>query len=145
MVLMAGFNLCDHRIQDFYPDQVGMEATQPTVVTVVGQTGALIDGYTIGHIGTFFGRRSTMLMSCVLGSAIAPAYILPQNMSLAACALLEQFLVDGLNPGTNLPSQAFPSHAMLPHSWTTLLACKAWVFRLGHDLIHHRRAISVTT
>ncbi|KAF4769138.1 hypothetical protein HAV15_008905 [Penicillium sp. str.  len=73
MVLMAGFNLCDHRIQDFYPDQVGMEATQPTVVTVVGQTGALIDGYTIGHIGTFFGRRSTMLMSCVLGSAISPA------------------------------------------------------------------------
>ncbi|KAJ5192860.1 hypothetical protein N7449_009002 [Penicillium cf. viridicatum] len=95
IVLMAGFNLCYHRSQDFYPvfleDQAGMEATQPTVVTVVGQIGALIDRYAIGYIGTFFGRRLTMLMSCVLGGVIIPAYILPQNMSLAACALLENF------------------------------------------------------
>lgn len=95
IVLMAGFNLCYHRSRDFYPvfleDQAGMKATQPTVVTAVGQIGALIGGYAIGYIGTFSGRRLTMLMYCVLGGAIVPAYILPQNMSLAACTLLENF------------------------------------------------------
>lgn len=94
IVLMAGFNLCYHRSQDFYPvfleDQAGMGTTQPTVVTVVGQIGALIDGYTIGYISTFFGRRLTMLMCCILRGAVVPAYILSQNMSLAA-ALLENF------------------------------------------------------
>ncbi|KAJ5335297.1 hypothetical protein N7452_007700 [Penicillium brevicompactum] len=100
IVLMTGFNSCSHGSQDFYPtflkDQVGMDATQTTVVTVVGQIGALIGGCTIGYISTFFGRRLTMLVSCVFGGAIIPAYILPRNMSLAACAFFEQFFVGGV-------------------------------------------------
>jgi SHS family lactate transporter-like MFS transporter len=100
IVLMTGFNSCSHGSQDFYPtflkDQVGMDATQTTVITVVGQIGALIGGCTIGYISTFFGRRLTMLVTCVLGGAIIPAYILPRNMSLAACAFFEQFFVGGV-------------------------------------------------
>ncbi|KAJ5197890.1 uncharacterized protein N7498_007007 [Penicillium cinerascens] len=40
VVLMRGFNSCSHGSQDFYPtflkDQVGMDATDTTVITVVG-------------------------------------------------------------------------------------------------------------
>ncbi|KAJ5573026.1 hypothetical protein N7450_010010 [Penicillium hetheringtonii] len=100
IVLMTGFNSCSHGSQDFYPtflkDQVGMDATQTTVITVVGQIGALIGGCTIGYISTFFGRRLTMILSCLLGGAIIPAYILPRNMSLVASAFFEQVFVGGV-------------------------------------------------
>ncbi|KAJ5119056.1 hypothetical protein N7448_010764 [Penicillium atrosanguineum] len=60
--------------QDFYPtflkDQVGMDATDTTVITVLN-----------------------VLLSYILSGAIIPASILPRNMSLAACAFFEQFFV----------------------------------------------------
>lgn len=100
IVLMTGFNSCSHGSQDFYPtflkDQVGMDVTDTTIITVVGQIGALIGGCSIGYISTFLGRRLTMLVSCVLGGAIIPAYVLPRNMSLVASAFFEQFFVGGV-------------------------------------------------
>ncbi|RMY63962.1 hypothetical protein D0863_10166 [Hortaea werneckii] len=61
VVLMAGFNSISHGTQDFYPtflkDQLGFGATQTTVVTVVGQIGALIGGTVGGYVSTFTGRR----------------------------------------------------------------------------------------
>lgn len=100
IVLMTGFNSCSHGSQDFYPtflkDQVGMDATQTTVITVVGQIGALIGGCSIGYISTFFGRRLTMMVSCVIGGAVIPAYILPRDMSLVASAFFEQIFVGGV-------------------------------------------------
>lgn len=81
-----------------------MDVTQPTVVTIVGQIDALTDGYTIRYIITFFGKHLGILAclclvcwepwKCHYPYTIIPTYILPQNMSLSACALLEQFLVD---------------------------------------------------
>jgi SHS family lactate transporter-like MFS transporter len=100
VVLMTGFNSCSHGSQDFYPtflkDQVEMNATQTTVVTVVGQLGALLGGATIGYISTFFGRRLTMICACIFGGSIIPAYILPRNMSLVASAFFQQFFVGGV-------------------------------------------------
>ncbi|KAL1961774.1 hypothetical protein VTN77DRAFT_1061 [Rasamsonia byssochlamydoides] len=100
VILMTGFNSCSHGSQDFYPtflkDQVGMSPTETTVVTVVGQLGALIGGATIGYISTFFGRRLSMICACILGGAIIPAYVLPRNMSLAASAFFQQFFVGGI-------------------------------------------------
>ncbi|KAJ5820191.1 hypothetical protein N7474_005782 [Penicillium riverlandense] len=100
VVLMTGFNSCSHGSQDFFPtflkDQVGMGATDVTVITVVGQIGALLGGCTIGYISTFFGRRLTMLVSCVLGGALIPAYVLPRTMSLVASVFFEQFFVGGV-------------------------------------------------
>lgn len=100
VVLMTGFNSCSHGSQDFYPtflkDQVGMGATNTTVITVVGQVGALLGGCTIGYISTFFGRRLTMMVSCVLGGALVPAYILPRTMSLVAGVFFQQFFVGGV-------------------------------------------------
>ncbi|KAJ5153356.1 uncharacterized protein N7482_009834 [Penicillium canariense] len=100
VVLMTGFNSCSHGSQDFYPtflkDQVGMDATDTTIITVVGQIGALVGGCTIGYISTFFGRRLTMLVACVLGGALIPAYTMVRSMSLVASAFFEQFFVGGV-------------------------------------------------
>lgn len=99
IVLMSGFNAVSHGSQDFYPtflkDQVGMDATDTTIVTVVGQIGAICGGCFFGYISTFLGRRLTMLISCVIGGALVPAYTMPRDMSLTAAAFFEQFCVMG--------------------------------------------------
>lgn len=66
-----------------------------TVITVVGQIGALMGGWMIGYISTFCGRRLTMMTGCICGGAMIPAYILPRNMSLVASAFFQQFFVGG--------------------------------------------------
>lgn len=100
VVLMTGYNSCSHGSQDFYPtflkDQVLMGATDVTVVTVVGQIGALLGGMTVGYVSTFFGRRGTMMCVCIIGGALIPAYTLPHNMNLVASAFFEQFCVGGV-------------------------------------------------
>ncbi|KAI9874502.1 MAG: hypothetical protein M1830_009679 [Pleopsidium flavum] len=100
VIVMTGFNSCSHGSQDFYPtflkNQVRMGATDVTVVTVVGQIGALIGATTIGFISTFSGRRLAMMTACILGGALIPAYTLPRNMSLVASAFFEQFFVGGV-------------------------------------------------
>lgn len=100
VVLIAGFTSCTHGSQDFYPtflkDQVGMSKTGATIVTIVGQIGALIGGTVIGYTSTYLGRRLTMMLACIGGGALIPAYILPHNMSLIASAFFEQFFVAGV-------------------------------------------------
>lgn len=73
-----------------------LNATEVTVISVVGQIGALIGGTTLGYISTFFGRRLTMCTACVLGGAILPAYVLPHSMKLVASAFFLQFFVGGV-------------------------------------------------
>lgn len=100
IVMMSGFNAVSHGSQDFYPtflkDQVGLGANNLTIVTIVGQIGAIVGGCTFGYISTFFGRRLTMLIACVIGGALVPAYTRPHNMSLTAAAFFEQFAVMGV-------------------------------------------------
>ena len=97
VVLMAGFNACSHGSQDFYPtflkDQVGFGPTDVTVITVVGQIGTLIGAVVFGFLSTFTGRRPIMMLACILGGAMIPAYILPRNMSLVASSFFQQFFV----------------------------------------------------
>lgn len=86
--------------QDFYPtflkNQVLLGPTDVTIISVVGQIGALIGGTTLGYTSTFFGRRLTMLVGCVVGGALVPAYVLPRDMSLVASAFALQFMVGGV-------------------------------------------------
>lgn len=60
VILMAGFNSCSHGSQDFFPtflkNQVLMGPTDVTIVSVVGQIGALIGGTALGYISTFLGK-----------------------------------------------------------------------------------------
>ncbi|KAK5016112.1 hypothetical protein LTR60_002561, partial [Cryomyces antarcticus] len=100
VILMTGFNSCSHGSQDFYPtflkDTVRMSATKTTVITVVGQIGALLGGTTIGYLSSVTGRRLTMMCAAVAGAAIVPAYVLPRDLSLIASVFFEQFFVGGI-------------------------------------------------
>jgi len=100
VILMAGFNACSHGSQDLYPtflkNQVELGPTDVTVISVVGQLGALVGAMVTGFISTFTGRRLTMMVACIFGAALIPAYILPRNMTLVASAFFQQFMVGGV-------------------------------------------------
>ncbi|KAI0192216.1 carboxylic acid transporter [Xylaria flabelliformis] len=100
VVLMTGFNSCSHGSQDLYPtflkNQVELGPTEVTVISVVGQIGALIGGATIGYVSTFFGRRLSMITCCIIGAAVLPAYIIPRSLALIASAFFLQFFVGGV-------------------------------------------------
>ena len=67
-----------------------------TVISVVGQIGALIGGTTLGYTSTFIGRRLTMILGCICGGALVAPYILPRSMVLVASAFFLQFFVGGV-------------------------------------------------
>lgn len=100
VVVMTGFNSCAHGSQDFYPtflkSQVGMDPSKATIVTVVGQLGSFVGGTSMGYVSTFLGRRLTMLICCVLGGAVVPAYVLPRSDGLIASSFVNQFLTGGV-------------------------------------------------
>lgn len=72
-----------------------MSPSQTTIVSCIGQIGAVIGGTLMGYLSTFAGRRLTMMIACVAGGALIPAYVLPRDMSLVACAFFMQFFVMG--------------------------------------------------
>jgi MFS transporter, SHS family, lactate transporter len=76
--------------------EVELGATDVTVISVVGQIGALIGGTTLGYSSTFVGRRLTMITGCFIGAALVPAYIIPRSMTLVASAFFLQFCVGGV-------------------------------------------------
>ena len=94
---MAGFNACLHGSQDFYPtflkDQADESTTNTTIITAIGQIGALLGGTTIGYISSILGRRPTMISACITGGALVPAYVGPRNLTLIASVSFEQFFV----------------------------------------------------
>ncbi|KAG5916918.1 hypothetical protein E4U53_004252 [Claviceps sorghi] len=101
VVLMTAFNSCSHGSQDLYPtflkSQVGIDATHVVVVTVAGQLGSIVGSGIMGHLSTFTGRRLVMLLSCIVGGALVPAFVIPRDMgTLVATSLLEQAFVSGV-------------------------------------------------
>ena len=100
IVLLTGFHSIGHGSTDLYPtflkNQAGMSPTQTTVITAIGQIGAVVGSTLLGYLSTYFGRRLVMLIGCVFGGALVPAYIIPRNMSLVATAFFQQFFVQGI-------------------------------------------------
>lgn len=100
VILMSGFNSVSHGSQDLYPtflkDQLSFGDTLTTVTTVVGQLGALLGSTTLGYFSSFTGRRLTMMVACLFGGAIVPAYMLLRTQSLIASVFFEQFFVGGV-------------------------------------------------
>jgi SHS family lactate transporter-like MFS transporter len=100
VVLLTGFHSISHGSTDLYPtflkNQAGMSPTQTTVITAVGQIGSVVGSTLLGYLSTYFGRRLVMLIGCVFGGAMVPAYIIPRNMSLVAMAFFQQFFVQGI-------------------------------------------------
>ncbi|KAI0806569.1 carboxylic acid transporter [Xylaria sp. FL0064] len=100
VVLMTGLNSCSHGSQDLYPtflkNQVELGPTDVTVISVIGQIGALVGGTVLGYVSTFFGRRLSMITCCIIGGAVLPAYIFPRSLDLIASAFFLQFFVGGV-------------------------------------------------
>ncbi|KAG5979458.1 hypothetical protein E4U55_005150 [Claviceps digitariae] len=100
VVLMTAFNSCSHGSQDLYPtflkNQVEFTATQVVIVTVAGQLASVVGSITMGYLSTFSGKRLIMIVACILGGALVPAYIIPRHMgTLVATCILEQAFVSG--------------------------------------------------
>lgn len=76
--------------------EVGLTATDVTIISVVGQIGALVGGTTLGYSSTFLGRRLTMITGCFIGGLLVPAYTLPRSMGLVGSAFFLQFFVGGV-------------------------------------------------
>lgn len=100
VIMMTGFNSCSHGSQDFFPtylkNQVNLNATQVVIISVVGQLGSITGGTILGYISTYSGRRLIMLIACICGGALVPAYIIPRSMVLVATAFVEQVFVGGV-------------------------------------------------
>jgi SHS family lactate transporter-like MFS transporter len=97
--LMAFFSFCSHGSQDFYPTflktQANMSATNTSLITIIGQLGALTGGITVGYISTFFGNRLTIICASLLGAAAVPGFVLPRGMNILAGTFFQQLLVGG--------------------------------------------------
>ncbi|GAW20830.1 hypothetical protein ANO14919_103410 [Xylariales sp. No.14919] len=99
VLLMTGFNSCSHGAGDIYAtflkNQVGLGSTEVTAITVVGQIGNIAGGVFTGYVSTFFGRRLSMMVCCILGGALTPAFVLPRSMDLAASSFFFWFFNGG--------------------------------------------------
>lgn len=127
--MMAGFNSCSHGSQDFFPtflkNQAELNASQVTIISVVGQLGSITGGLVLGFFSTFLGRRPTMLIACILGGAMVPAYILPRSMVLVASAFFQQVFVGGVwGP--------IPIHLMELSPEALRVTCVGLTYQLGN-------------
>ncbi|GJJ69468.1 MFS transporter, SHS family, lactate transporter [Entomortierella parvispora] len=100
ILLMAGFNFMSHGSQDLYPTflkaQLGYTASQVTVATVVMNIGAIIGGLIVGYLSEYYGRRTMIIWSSVLGLCFLPLWMLPTNYApLVTGAFFMQFCVQG--------------------------------------------------
>ncbi|KAF2968763.1 hypothetical protein GQX73_g4789 [Xylaria multiplex] len=100
IVLMTGFNSCSHGSQDLFPtflkNQVELGPTQVTIITVVGQIGSILGSTIVGYLSTFFGRRLSMMVCCIIGAALIPSYIFPRSMVLIATTFIFWVFVGGV-------------------------------------------------
>jgi SHS family lactate transporter-like MFS transporter len=99
VLLMAGFNFMSHGSQDLYPTflqrQLGFSTGEVTVTTVVSSLGAIGAGTFVGHMSTFVGRRLSIILACIVGAALIPAWILVRNNGIIASAFFEQSCLQG--------------------------------------------------
>jgi MFS transporter, SHS family, lactate transporter len=65
------------------------------LTTIVANVGAISGGMIIGHMSTFFGRRLSIIVVCLVGAALIPPWILVRNNGIMAAVFFEQFCVQG--------------------------------------------------
>ncbi|MBW0522970.1 hypothetical protein O181_062685 [Austropuccinia psidii MF-1] len=98
--LMAGFNFLSHGSQDLYPTYVqvtkGMSRHQSSVLTIIGNCGAVLGGSVFGWLSQIIGRRLAIIVAIIWTAAFIPLWILPSSfVGLALGASLIQFGVQG--------------------------------------------------
>jgi SHS family lactate transporter-like MFS transporter len=99
VLLMAGFNFMSHGSQDLYPTmleaQYGFSADAVTVTQVVANLGCLCGGTIVGYCSQIFGRRLSIIVTCIVGGALLYPYTYTSSTKVIAPAFFEQFCVQG--------------------------------------------------
>ncbi|KIK68574.1 hypothetical protein GYMLUDRAFT_215299 [Collybiopsis luxurians FD-317 M1] len=100
VLLMTGFNFLSHGSQDLYPTYIqtskGFSAHDATVMTIIGNCGAIAGGGIAGYLSQYVGRRLTIICFVLLVACFIPLWILPTSFGgLSAGAFCIQFGVQG--------------------------------------------------
>ncbi|RLV93974.1 Carboxylic acid transporter protein [Spathaspora sp. JA1] len=73
VLMMSGFNFSSHGSQDLYPTmlkkQYGLNHDESTVLICSACLGALAGGFIIGHLSTFIGRRTAIIIAAIITCA----------------------------------------------------------------------------
>ncbi|MBW0496369.1 hypothetical protein O181_036084 [Austropuccinia psidii MF-1] len=100
VLLMTGFSALSHGSQDLYPTYVqitkGMSREKSSVLTIIGNCGAVVGGSVFGWLSQIIGRRLAILIAIIWTAAFIPLWILPSSfIGLSLGVGLIQFGVQG--------------------------------------------------
>jgi SHS family lactate transporter-like MFS transporter len=100
VLLMTGFNFLSHGSQDLFPTYIettkGFSAHDATIMTIIGNCGAIAGGAIAGFVSQYIGRRLTIIICVLLVGCFIPLWILPTSFAgLSAGAFCIQFGVQG--------------------------------------------------
>lgn len=93
-------NFYSHGSQDLFPTYIqkdkGLSQTDASLITIIGNCGAIAGCMIGGYISQYLGRRLTIIAFCVFCCAMLPLWLLPNHFSgLAAGAFFVQAGVQG--------------------------------------------------
>jgi SHS family lactate transporter-like MFS transporter len=99
--LMSGMNFTSHGAQDLFPvflqNQIGLSANERTVTMVIVNIGAIIGGVVVGQLSELTGRRLSMIISVLFGSAfIYLAFMSTDQSKIIAGNFFLNFAVMGV-------------------------------------------------
>jgi SHS family lactate transporter-like MFS transporter len=100
VLLMTGMNLASHGTQDMYPTFLQrywkFGVVDRSLISAVGNVGAIIGGTFIGFISDRIGRRRAIVSALLLGVMLVPLWAYAPHVGfLVAGAFLLQFCVQG--------------------------------------------------
>lgn len=118
VVLMSGFNymvsgsrsvthvvsngtyqMQSHGSQDLYPtlltNQLQFSENQKTITQGIGNLGGFIGAVCVGNLSEIFGRRLTIIVSCLLAGALVYPYTFVSTPAITAVAFFVQFATQG--------------------------------------------------
>lgn len=100
VLLMTGMNLASHGTQDMYPTFLQrfwhFGVRERSLISAVGNVGAMIGGTLIGLISDRLGRRRAIVIALLLAVLLVPLWAYaPRTAFLVAGAFLLQFCVQG--------------------------------------------------
>jgi SHS family lactate transporter-like MFS transporter len=100
VLLMTGMNLASHGTQDMYPTFLQrfwhFGVRERSLISAVGNVGAMLGGTLIGLISDRLGRRRAIVIALLLAVVLVPLWAYaPRTAFLVAGAFLLQFCVQG--------------------------------------------------